>query len=814
MTKKSDAPAIRFKGFSDAWEQRKLSEITDKVTEKNAGLQYVETFTNSAEFGIISQRDFFDHDIAKLGSLDGYYIVKTEDFVYNPRISTSAPVGPINRNKLGRTGVMSPLYTVFRPHDIDTTYLEYFFKCGYWHSFMNFNGDSGARSDRFSIRDNVFFQMPIPIPDIDEQRKIGELLTCLDNLITLHQRKFEKLTNVKKSMLEKMFPQNGSSYPEIRFKGFTDPWEQRKFGEVFMSLQNNTLSRAELNDEFGAAQNIHYGDVLIKYDEILDVSKEPLSYIEKQSIADKFKTSYLQNGDVIIADTAEDETVGKCTEIEGLTDQKVISGLHTMPVRPNRKFASGFLGFYLNSAAYHDQLKPLMQGIKVTSISKGAMQDTVVKFPLDLKEQEQIGIYFGGLDHLITLHQRKCALLFSPFQAFISMMFTTSTFSWEQRKLGDIGKARSGVGFPDADQGGVTGVPFFKVSDMNLDGNENEMIVANNYVTTEQIAEHRWSPITELPAIFFAKVGAAVMLNRKRLCRFPFLLDNNTMAYSLSPTKWDADFAKALFGTVDLTSLVQVGALPSYNAGDVESMGIYLPSLFEQEQIGAFFKLLDNLITLHQRKCIFFTGRAGRLISTVNKKRITSSWEQREVGDLLIERSQQAPMSYEYPLMAFIANEGVAPKGERYDRSALVTDTVNKLYKKTEKGDFIYSSNNLETGSIGLNKYGKACISPVYSIFEPTGIADSDFLGRRLVRKDFINAMVKWRQGVIYGQWRIHESDFLKIEISVPSVEEQRKIGAYLDQLDNLITLHQRKPFLMKWRTSDANRNQTNRLVL
>ena len=163
---------------------------------------------------------------------------------------------------------------------------------------------------------------------------------------------------------------------------------------------------------------------------------------------------------------------------------------------------------------------------------------------------------------------------------------------------------------------------------------------------------------------------------------------------------------------------------------------------------------------------------------------------------MLIERNQQAPMSDEYPLMAFIANEGVAPKGERYDRSALVTDTVNKLYKKTEKGDFIYSSNNLETGSIGLNKYGKACISPVYSIFEPTGIADSDFLGRRLVRKDFINAMVKWRQGVIYGQWRIHESDFLKIEITVPSVEEQRKIGAYLDQLDNLITLHQRQPFL------------------
>lgn len=177
----------------------------------------------------------------------------------------------------------------------------------------------------------------------------------------------------------------------------------------------------------------------------------------------------------------------------------------------------------------------------------------------------------------------------------------------------------------------------------------------------------------------------------------------------------------------------------------------------------------------------------------VRFKRYTDTWEQRKVGELLIERNEQAPMSKKYPLMAFIANEGVAPKGERYDRSSLVTDVENKLYKRTEFGDFIYSSNNLETGSIGLNKYGKACISPVYSIFQPTGIADSNFLGRRLVRKDFINSMVKWRQGVIYGQWRIHESDFLKIEIPVPSVEEQRQIGIFLDYLDNLITLYQCK---------------------
>ena len=234
------------------------------------------------------------------------------------------------------------------------------------------------------------------------------------------------------------------------------------------------------------------------------------------------------------------------------------------------------------------------------------------------------------------------------------------------------------------------------------------------------------------------------------------------------------------------------GTIKHLNQSILVDFPVILPQRSEQILIGAFFQQLDNLITLHQRKCVFLFGFFQAFISIIFTAS-TFSWEQRKVVDLLIERNQQAPMSDEYPLMAFIANEGVAPKGERYDRSALVTDTVNKLYKKTEKGDFIYSSNNLETGSIGLNKYGKACISPVYSIFEPTGIADSDFLGRRLVRKDFINAMVKWRQGVIYGQWRIHESDFLKIEITVPSVEEQRKIGTYLDQLDHLITLHQRE---------------------
>ena len=383
--------------------------------------------------------------------------------------------------------------------------------------------------------------------------------------------------------------------------------------------------------------------------------------------------------------------------------------------------------------------------------------------------------------------------------------------AWEQRKLGDIadivGGGTPSTGNQSYWDGDIDWYAPAEIADQIYANSSQKKITGLGY---ENSSAKMLPPGTVL-FTSRAGIGKTAILTRKGCTNQGF--------QSIVPHRGELD-SYFIFSRTE--ELKRYGELVGAGSTFVEVSGKQMavmelmmpPTMREQQTIGGFFQQLDHLITLHQRECISFTARAGRRILTANKKRNTSSWEQRKVGDLLIERNQQAPMSDEYPLMAFIANEGVAPKGERYDRSALVTDTVNKLYKKTEKGDFIYSSNNLETGSIGLNKYGKACISPVYSIFEPTGIADSDFLGRRLVRKDFINAMVKWRQGVIYGQWRIHESDFLKIEITVPSVEEQRKIGAYLDQLDNLITLHQRKPFLMKWRTSDANRNKTNRLVL
>ncbi|AZP05604.1 restriction endonuclease subunit S [Jeotgalibaca ciconiae] len=200
-----NVPEIRFANFQAEWEQRKLDEISDKVTEKNINNEFTETLTNSAEYGIINQREFFDKDISNKKNLNGYYVVRKDDFVYNPRISNYAPVGPIKRNKLGRTGVMSPLYYIFRTHNIDKTFLEYYFDTTIWHRFMKLQGDSGARADRFAIKDSVFKTMPIPSPSIEEQEKIGCIFKVIDDTVALHQKKLEQLQLLKSGLLQKMF---------------------------------------------------------------------------------------------------------------------------------------------------------------------------------------------------------------------------------------------------------------------------------------------------------------------------------------------------------------------------------------------------------------------------------------------------------------------------------------------------------------------------------------------------------------------------------------------------------------------------------
>lgn len=198
-------PEVRFKGFEGEWNFSILKDFSKKITEKNRNRLYKETFTNSAELGVVSQRTYFDHDISNNENINGYYVIHPDDFVYNPRISVTAPVGPINRNLLNKTGIMSLLYCIFSVNNINKTYLEYFFKTNLWHKYIYINGNAGARFDRLSITDENFFNMPILTPSTEEQQKIASYFCNLDKQISLQTQRLEKLKQIKAACLDKMF---------------------------------------------------------------------------------------------------------------------------------------------------------------------------------------------------------------------------------------------------------------------------------------------------------------------------------------------------------------------------------------------------------------------------------------------------------------------------------------------------------------------------------------------------------------------------------------------------------------------------------
>ena len=378
-------PKIRFKGYTDDWEQRKLNEIADKVSEKNKNNEFSEPFTNSAEQGIISQKDYFDREIVNDENLNGYYIVRNDDFIYNPRISVTAPVGPINRNRLGRNGVISPLYTVFRTHDIDNLYLEFYFKTTKWHRFMKLNGDSGARFDRFTISSTQFMEMPIPYPTLEEQRKIGAYFESLATLITLHQRKCEETKKLKKYMLQKMFPQNGQTVPEIRFAGFTDAWEQRKLGEIFKEYSEK--GHTEL-----PTLTIIQGAGTVKRED----SDRNLMYDEAN----------LSNYKMV----RKDDFIVHLRSFEGGLEKASLNGIispayHTFH---SDEADSRFYYPYFRSFEFiKHKLVPHVYGIRDgRSIDIEGMKCIEIPYT-SLSEQREIGDYLELLDHIITLHHRK-----------------------------------------------------------------------------------------------------------------------------------------------------------------------------------------------------------------------------------------------------------------------------------------------------------------------------------------------------------------------------------------------------------------------
>ncbi|NLJ95346.1 MAG: restriction endonuclease subunit S, partial [Clostridiaceae bacterium] len=276
---------------------------------------------------------------------------------------------------------------------------------------------------RFNISKKKMMEVSLTFPSYKEQKQIGAFFTILDNLITLHQRKLDKLEKLKESYLDKLFPKEGEDVPELRFSGFTDPWEQREFADTFNFISNNSLSRANLTDTKQEIKNIHYGDILIKYSELVEGNLHSIPFIRKEVPKKQINKDFLRKGDIIFADAAEDETVGKCIEIKSVGKHPIVSGLHTIAVRSMIKFESGFLGYYLNSNSFHGQLIRLMQGTKIPSVSKKHISNTYLRYPKNLKEQEQIATFLKTMTNTIALHQRKLEKLEKIKEAFLSEMF-------------------------------------------------------------------------------------------------------------------------------------------------------------------------------------------------------------------------------------------------------------------------------------------------------------------------------------------------------------------------------------------------------
>ena len=602
--------------------------------------------------------------------------------------------------------------------------------------------------------------------------------------------------------------------PRCFLGSFDFSWEQRKFDEVFdCTVPNNTLSRAELSYDEGTVLNVHYGDVLIKYGSVLDVQKDDIPRIPHRCRED-FNGALLQDGDVIIADTAEDETTGKACEIGNLQGSAIVSGLHTMVCRPRNRMALGYLGYYLNSNAYHHQLLPLMQGIKVLSLSRSNIQKTSVSYPIAVKEQQLIAYYFSQLDNLITLHQRKCALLFSPFQVFISMMFTTSTFSWEQRKLGDIadivGGGTPSTGNQSYWDGDIDWYAPAEIADQIYANSSQKKITGLGY---ENSSAKMLPPGTVL-FTSRAGIGKTAILTRKGCTNQGF--------QSIVPHRGELD-SYFIFSRTE--ELKRYGELVGAGSTFVEVSGKQMavmelmmpPTMREQQTIGGFFQQLDHLITLHQRKCIFFTGRAGRLISTVNKKRITSSWEQRKLSEITDKVTEKNAGLQYVETFTNSAEFGIISQRDFFDHDIAKLGSLDGYYiVKTE--DFVYNpriSTSAPVGPINRNKLGRTGVmSPLYTVFRPHDI-DTTYL-EYFFKCGYWHSFMNFNgdSGARSDRFSIRDNVFFQMPIPIPDIDEQRKIGELLTCLDNLITLHQRKPFLMKWRTSDANRNQTNRLVL
>ena len=592
MTEKRKSPALRFRGYTDDWEQRKLSHFLDVSSEKNTDNLYTkdDVLSVSGDFGVINQIEFQGRSFAG-ASVSNYGVVHTGDVVYTKSPLKANPYGIIKANK-GKTGIVSVLYGVYHTREnANADFIQmYFEQDTRLNNYLRPLVNKGAKNTLL-ISDTDALEGEVCLaPTFDEQKTIGQFFDTLDNLITLHQRKLEKLKLVKKSMLEKMFPKNGSSVPEIRFKGFTDDWEQRKLGDIFEEYSEK--DHAEL-----PALTIIQGGGTIRRDE----SDRALQY-DKKSLSNYKKVDV---GDFIV----------HLRSFEGGLEMATNTGIVSPAyhIFHGEKVDSRFYYSYFRSKQFiNTDLKPHVYGIRDgRSIDIEGMKTIEIPWTI-LDEQKAIGNCIDTLDHLITLHQRKLEKLKLVKKSMLEKMFPKNgssvpeirfngfTDDWEQRKAIDIADYSKGNGYSKGDLTDA-GTPIilygrlytkyqFAISEVDtfavprngaVYSQGNEVIVPASGETAEDIAR----------ASAVEKSGVLLGGDLNILRPFDFI-NPLFLALAISNGEPQKELAKKAQGK----SVVHI-----HNT-DIQEVTIAYPSRTEQDRIVSVFRQLDHLITLHQRK--------------------------------------------------------------------------------------------------------------------------------------------------------------------------------------------------------------------
>lgn len=375
---------------------------------------------------------------------------------------------------------------------------------------------------------------------------------------------------------------------------------------------------------------------------------------------------------------------------------------------------------------------------------------------------------------------------------------------WNNYKLGQLGNFKSGIGFPDSQQGGTEGIPFFKVSDMNNIGNETEMRNANNYVTQEQIMKNSWKVINETPAIIFAKVGAALMLNRKRLVTKPFLIDNNTMSYSFDES-WDKDFGLTLFQTINLPKYAQIGALPSYNASDIAMIKVNVPNVQEQSAIGSLFRTLDDLLSSYKDNLANYQAlkttmlskmfpKAGQRVPEIRLDGFEGEWEEKKLGEIVnivgggtpdtnVKEYWNGEINWFSPTE--VGNSIYLDTSEKRISELGLQKSSAKILPANRT---ILFTSRAGIGSVGIITKDSTTNQGFQSLVTKKGI-DIYFLFS--YSSEITRYALKHSAGSTFLE--ISGKELGKMDIIIPTYDEQQAIGSYFSNLDNLINSHQEK---------------------